>query len=68
MRGLNGETLDTSWDDGRRGQCDRDQQDGEEQDSRFEKRKKVSADLKVKQAFEADLAKCKEITSKLFGA
>ena len=35
------------------------------QDSRFEKREKLSADPKLKQAFDADLAKCKEITSKI---
>lgn len=34
-------------------------------DTHFENRAKVSADPQAKQAFEADLAKCKEITEKL---
>lgn len=35
------------------------------QDARFEKREKLSADPRLKQAFDADLAKCKEITTKI---
>ena len=35
------------------------------QDSRFQKREKVSADPQVRKAFESDLAKCKEITDRI---